>query len=619
MEFRILGPLEVRDGDRSVPLGGPKQRALLGVLLLHANEVVSAARLVDELWGERPPATAEKLVQGYVHGLRRQLGADTLVTQPPGYRIELDSSTLDLLEFQRLTEEARTGAPDRAVELRRRALALWHGPALADVLFEGPARHELGRLGDLRLTTQIERIDDELELGRHERVIGELESLVAAHPYQERLHAQLMLALYRSGRQAEALALYRAMHALLADELGLEPDQQLQELNRRILNHDQRLDLPQPEAPVEPRDPAPATPPESRERVRMPVGVVPPPKTADAPVPKQVRRWRSRRAVAVGAAILALAAGAALVARGGDAGPPVLEPDSLAVIDPSTNRVVDAVAVGSRPARVAIGLGSIWVANAGDRTVSRVDPASRKARTIPSGTSSTLTTLAVGEGFAWVGAGIAGRTVLARISPEFNRVVQTREFRRTGFRLDVGWPVAVGEGAVWAAGGRIGTVLRLHPRTMRTLASVSLGIQPVTIAVGEGGVWVANRDNTVVRIDPRTNEATASATVAPGSAAIAVGEGAVWVAAPESDAVTRIDPVSAGVRTIDVGDRPSGIAVGQGAVWVANAGDGTVMRIDPDTRRVTATIPLGVSPEGIAVGHGAVWVTAFTALDSGTA
>jgi len=149
MEFRILGPLEVLDGDRPVPLSGAKPRALLGVLLLHANEVVSNTRLVDELWGERPPATAERLVQGYVHALRKELGADVLVTQAPGYRLRIDPSALDLFEFQRLVEEARAAEPGEAVELRRQALALWHGPPLADLSFEGPARHESGRLSEL--------------------------------------------------------------------------------------------------------------------------------------------------------------------------------------------------------------------------------------------------------------------------------------------------------------------------------------------------------------------------------------------------------------------------------------------------------------------------------------
>ena len=241
MRFRILGPLEALEGARSVRLGASKPRALLAVLLLHPNEVVSTARLVDELWGERPPATAAKLVQGYVHALRKHLDADILVTQAPGYRLRVDRDALDLHEFQRLTEEARSAPAERAAELRRSALELWRGPPLADVVFEGQARHEVGRLSELHLATQIELLETELELGRHSQLVGELELLVAAHPYQERLCGLLMLALYRSGRQAEALQAYQDARRALSEELGLEPRQALRDLETAILRQDEAL------------------------------------------------------------------------------------------------------------------------------------------------------------------------------------------------------------------------------------------------------------------------------------------------------------------------------------------------------------------------------------------
>ncbi len=263
MRFRILGPLEVRSGVRPVLLGASKPRALLGVLLLHPNEVVSIDRLVDELWGERPPATAAKLVQGYVHALRKQLDADTLVTQTPGYRLRVDRDALDLLEFQRLTEEARSAPAERAAELRRSALELWRGPPLADVVFEGPARHEVGRLAELHLATQIELLETDLELGRHSQLVGELELLVAAHPYQERLRGLLMLALYRSGRQADALHAYQDARRALSEELGLEPGQPLRDLEAAILRQDEALtsggarDVPGPATPPAPLRAAP--------------------------------------------------------------------------------------------------------------------------------------------------------------------------------------------------------------------------------------------------------------------------------------------------------------------------------------------------------------------------
>lgn len=262
MRFRVLGPLEVRDGVRSVPIGAAKPRALLGVLLLHPNEVVATTRLIDELWGEHPPATAAKLVQGYVHALRTLLGADTIITQPPGYRVHVDRGELDLSEFQRLIDEARSASPDRAAELRRSALALWRGPPLADMVFEGPARHEVGRLSEFHLATQIELLESEIELGRHAAVIGELDPLVAAHPYQERLRELLMLALYRAGRQAEALEAYQAARRSLSDELGLEPGQALRDLEAAILRQDASLSA------GEPREPVLTTPPAAPEGAR---------------------------------------------------------------------------------------------------------------------------------------------------------------------------------------------------------------------------------------------------------------------------------------------------------------------------------------------------------------
>jgi predicted ATPase/class 3 adenylate cyclase len=279
MEFRMLGPLEVADGGRGVALGGAKQRTLLGVLLLHAGEVVPVERLVDELWGERPPGSSAKLVQGYVSGLRRALGAGSealLSTHAPGYALRPGPDQLDLLAFERLLGEARSAAePAAAAERMRAALAVWRGPALANVVFEGHAQHEAESLNARRLAALGERIDLDLELGRDAALVGELEALVAEHPFRERLRAQLMLALYRSGRQADALRAYQDARRRLVDELGLEPGQELQQLERRILAHDPSLDAARPAAAPAPEPAAapPARPPASR-RVRKSVTAV---------------------------------------------------------------------------------------------------------------------------------------------------------------------------------------------------------------------------------------------------------------------------------------------------------------------------------------------------------
>src|SRR6188472_237172 len=179
MEFRLLGPLEVSEHDRSLVLGGGKQRSLLAVLLLHANEVVATERLIDELWGESPPATAVKSVQVYVSGLRKQLGDDRLVTRSPGYLLQVDRSELDVGRVEALVAEARLLDPPQAGERLREALAVWRGPPLADLAYEPFAQAEIGRLEELRLAALEQRIDADLASGRHAEVVGELEALGA--------------------------------------------------------------------------------------------------------------------------------------------------------------------------------------------------------------------------------------------------------------------------------------------------------------------------------------------------------------------------------------------------------------------------------------------------------
>ena len=247
LEFRILGPLEALGDGRPLPLGAPKQRALLAVLLLRANEAVPASRLIDEIWGEEPPETALNILQGLVSDLRRALGRDVVETRGRGYSIRVEQGRLDLHRFERLAEEgiealvAGRAAP--AAAALREALALWRGPALADIADEPVARLAAGRLEELRLVALEKCIDADLVCARHAEVVAELQSLVANHPLRERLRAQLMLALYRSGRQAEALDAYRDTRSTLRDELGIEPGRPLQDLERAILRQEPSLDL----------------------------------------------------------------------------------------------------------------------------------------------------------------------------------------------------------------------------------------------------------------------------------------------------------------------------------------------------------------------------------------
>ena len=242
MEFRLLGPLEVSERGRLVALGGLKQRSLLAILLLHANELVSTDRLHAELWGDAAPVTAAKSIQVYVSRLRKELGADRLTTRAPGYVLHVDAAELDLARFERLREEARRAEPTAAARKLREALALWRGGALADLAYEPFAQIEIARLEELRLVALEERIDADLATGRHAELIGDLEALVAEHPLRERLRGQLMLALYRSARQAEALHAYQVARRELSDELGLEPSGELKRLEQAILQQDPALE-----------------------------------------------------------------------------------------------------------------------------------------------------------------------------------------------------------------------------------------------------------------------------------------------------------------------------------------------------------------------------------------
>jgi DNA-binding SARP family transcriptional activator len=245
VEFRILGPLEVVDQGRPVPLGGARQRALLALLLTRANEVVSTERLIDELWGARPPATAANALQYHVSRLRKALApSEAIVTEQRGYLIRVGPDELDVLRFERLLEQAEQSPPEVATELLRQALDLWRGPALGDLAQESFAGVEFARLEELRLIAVERRIEAELALGRHAEVVADLEAFVREHPLRERFRAQLMLALYRSGRQVEALGVYRAARRQLVEELGIEPGPDLQELERAILRQDPELAPP---------------------------------------------------------------------------------------------------------------------------------------------------------------------------------------------------------------------------------------------------------------------------------------------------------------------------------------------------------------------------------------
>jgi DNA-binding SARP family transcriptional activator len=252
MDYRILGPLEALDGERRLPLGGARQRSVLALLLLHGNEALTRDVIIDQLWGEEPPATAAKVLQNCISALRKELpgGTDTLRTVRGAYTLVLGADELDRDRFERLVAEGRAALTEErhaeAGEQLQKALALWRGAPLSDFTYERFAQEEITRIEELHIAALEDRIEADLALGRHDELAPELEALVTRHPLRERLRRQLMLALYRAGRQAEALEAYRAARRTMLAELGLEPGRALQDLERAILAQDPELDGPAP-------------------------------------------------------------------------------------------------------------------------------------------------------------------------------------------------------------------------------------------------------------------------------------------------------------------------------------------------------------------------------------
>jgi YVTN family beta-propeller protein len=600
MDYRILGPLEVRDGGGLVALGGGKQRALLAILVLHRNEVVSADRLIDDLWGESPPASALRTLQAYVSRLRKVLGVDgalsatdgnpadgsangALLTRGHGYLLRVAPGELDVDRFSALIEEGRNALaaskPEEAARILREGLGLWRGPPLADFAYEPFAQAPIAQLEELQLGALEERVQADLALGLDRELVGELRDLVARHPLRERLRGQLMLALYRSGRQAEALEVYQEFRRALSEQLGLDPGPSLQQLELAIHARDPSLDL---EAGGLGTDGAPVA--------------------AAASAPGAATGKRRRLAagglglvLAIAAAVLALTAGG-----GSGQGVSVIAADAVGAINPSSDTVGAVVPTGSAPSGIAAGAGALWVSNYNAGTVSRIDPRTGSlVQTITA--AETPSGIAVGAGAVWVANYIVG--TVSRIAPTVDRVVDT---------IPVGNApsgVAVGFGSVWVTNSSDGTLTRINAVTDIPGEPIAIGGDPTDVAVGFDAVWVSDgADGRVLQIDPHTNQEIASIDVGTGPSAIAVGDGSVWVANTLDGNVSRINPQTSEVAaTIPVGDGPDAVAAGAGGVWVANEFGNGVARIDPATDTVARTVAVGNPPTGLAIANGRVW------------
>jgi YVTN family beta-propeller protein len=600
MDFRLLGPLEVATEEGAADVGGGKRAALLAYLLINANEVVSTDRLIDELWGEQPPATAGKSVQVYVSQLRKALHAngELLVTHGSGYMLKVDSDELDSTRFERRLAEAQealsAGDAEAAAKIVREALDLWRGPALYDVSYERFAQNEASRLEELRLLAVETRIDADLILVRYAEVAGELERLIAEHPSREHFRAQMMLALYRCGRQADALEVYRQASRLLRDDLGLEPSPELRELEQKILTHDPELDAPHVLRPRLRRRPA--------ERVRA----------------ARVRRggWM----IAAGGALLTIAVAVALVETLGGGGL-TRRGDSVAVLNSASGDVTKFVPAGRTPSNVSVGAGAVWALAADDQTITQIDPSTKHADTFSIG--ATPMGVAAGAGALWVGTGPSGAmqtrsgtafgggaTEVLRLDPDVHTVEARIRLPEGGIEdlKPAAGQIAVGRGAVWVV-NHWDLLIRIDPRVNRAQKVPRLRVR--AMAPAGNSVWATTPEGTsVVQVDARSLRVRERLQLHAGSLdAIAAGAGAVWVADALEGMLWRINPGDRPTTsTIDVGEGADGVAVGGGVVWVTNSTHGTVTRVDPATNRVTKVVSLGDSPRAVATGEGAVWV-----------
>jgi YVTN family beta-propeller protein len=549
------------------------------VLLLRRGEPVSSDRLIDEVWGDQPPATATKLVHGYVSSLRKVLGDGLLLTEGRGYVVRVLPGQLDVDRFEALVARGREalegGDPLTAASVLRDALAVWRGPALADFAYEPFAQAEIARLEESRLAALEDRVDADLASGEQARLVGELEGLVREHPLRERLRAQLMLALYRSGRQADALEAYQHARRELLDGLGLEPGRALQEIERAILAHDPGLDPP------------------ARRTSRQLLAAA------------RNRRRGAAMILAAGTILLAVIVGVAVNLASSGASTVRVTPNSVAAIDVRSGQVVAAATVGTRPGPIAFGSRSLWIANLDDQTISRVDPRSLKTVGVVRAPGPP-TAIAAGPRGLWVVESPGTSSVLVgRVDPVFDTF---------GTVARIGNVVPGGPGAIATHGDSVwvapstGLLTRLDGTTGKPAGHLDPNASPAGIAIGEGATWLTDTDaNNVVRVDSSGLPTPIGVGDAPTG--IAVGAGGVWVVDSLDEALVRIDPDTRAVTdTIRVGRSPAGVAVGAGSVWVANSGDGTVTRVNPTTDK-PVTIAVGGSPQAITIADGKAWVT----------
>jgi DNA-binding SARP family transcriptional activator/ABC-type branched-subunit amino acid transport system substrate-binding protein len=583
LRFNVLGPLEVLAGDRPLTLPAGKQRVLMAALLVDANRAVSADLLIDRLWGGQPGSAAAKNLQVLVSQLRKVIADDgegPIATVSSGYLLRVAPGATDVDRFEELLAHARDqldgGRPRDAERALDEALALWRGGAYQDVAYEDFARDEIARLEDRRLHAIEQRFEAMLAGGRHADAVASLERTVADNPLRERLTGQLMLALYRCGRQAESLEAFERIRRRLAEELGIEPGPALHDLQLAILRQDPELG--RPDRPPAMRPPAPGRP---------------------------------RSLLAAGGLLLIAAAVAAVlvVTRSGDSGLAAVTPNAVGVIDPGDLRVHAQYATGSTPTSIATDGRLMWVLNADDGTVSRIDMVTNDSITRNPGHAPVE--LAYGEGSVWVGfadRGPDGYTVgVLRLDPDTLRVEQASQpLGKIPLDATSFVPMAVGDGAVYV--GLPERIDRVDASTLQVTAHTQPGADAVT--VGGGAVWITRRGSRLWRLDEATLAPRPEGTIPArgGLFRLAFGDGAVW-GEDDSGVIWRIDPgPPLSAQSARIGLSALDVTFGAGAVWATSGVDGIVARIDPQTLRVRR-ISIGGAPQRVTTGGGRVLVT----------
>jgi DNA-binding SARP family transcriptional activator/streptogramin lyase len=579
MQFGLLGPLEVRTDQTGVLLGGAKQRSLLALLLVHANEVVSRDRLLEEIWPGRPPGDAAHSLDHQISRLRKALDPpDLLVTRSNGYVLRVDPGDIDVQRFEDDLAQGRqanaAGKPDEALAALDRALGLWRGPALADIGDEPFARVEAGRLEELRLTALEERFDAQLALGHHHRVVAELDALARRQPLRERLRAQLMLALYRSGRQAEALRVYADGRRSLVDELGLDPGPELQQLEQAILRQDPSL--------------APPRRPRLGRRRRVAAWGALPVAVAAAVAGVVLTRGgtespRAESGTPINAVAFVSARTGRLVGRSEGLNAPLQSTfyggalwnlsftGILSKIDPQTGTVLASASTVALPCGLAAGEGALWVSDCSAPAVVRIDPAhdvvvGRAALPVSRRELADATqSVAVGAASVWVGQGFDNPSYVWRLDPATGRVLHRYVIPDGGAEA-----LTFGDGAVWVGGGVIGRLSRIDPATNDvTTPARDLGQWLCCVAAGGGYVWAAiNPGGTVWKLSEQ-GDVVSSVKLGSTVRELVYADGAVWAAGGEGGRIVRIDATTDALRPYVLGHDVVGTAV-RGGVLAAS-------------------------------------------------